>query len=414
MALLLFCVIGLLLIKNYSKWTPAVIITNTLLAQFVYYNQSVFAFLSIFIIVLFFIKYKNIGYYIKEFPFKCTIGVFFLSMCVSNFMAMPENRHTPTLFVNICQTGGLIFVLWYLYLRDSKYTLDIFVQITLLFGGAISLYSLYETLTVSNPFITYFSSLEYFIPTKMIEEVRFGLKRSQGIFSMHTTLGGVVLNIYAVLLIAYKVKYIHSLKLLKSVIVLCFVTVFLTGARSCMIGICLCSLMLCSNIGKQIKYSFLYLSLLLLTYVFVGGYICEILNSIFYTDNIEGSNVDMREGQFLISLGYMFQSPIYGNGIGYLWDIVQSDLDSELYGAESIWFNVIADYGILGLVSYTIIFLAPAIYSWKKDNKCILFYIFGCLTINTMSSIPGVQPILMIAYVIIINALLDWEKQNCI
>ena len=159
---------------------------------------------------------------------------------------------------------------------------------------------------------------------------------------MHTTLGGVMLFNYALLLIAYKTAYLKKTRINIIVICLCAMCIFLTGARSCIIGAVMCTGMLFSKL-KVSKIFFIFL-VFPFVFVFAGDYLSQILDSIFNTEKVNGSNSDMRLIQFMISWDYMMRSPIIGNGLGFLYnDVVLNHVEKELFGAESLWFGVIAD-----------------------------------------------------------------------
>lgn len=84
------------------------------------------------------------------------------------------------------------------------------VKTALVFGCLVSIYALFETITRSNPLLNSLVLSGCYIESPLITEIRFGLKRAQAIFSMHTTLGGVMLFNYALLLIAYKTAYLKK------------------------------------------------------------------------------------------------------------------------------------------------------------------------------------------------------------
>ena len=70
---------------------------------------------------------------------------------------------------------------------------------------------------------------------------------------------------------------------------------------------------------------------------FLVPYFETVIGSITQTDNISGSNTDMRTNQFDISLSYMYNSFWFGNGISYTFNIAKM-YDKELYGAEVLGF----------------------------------------------------------------------------
>lgn len=70
-----------------------------------------------------------------------------------------------------------------------------------------------------------------------------------------------------------------------------------------------------------------------------------------------GSSISMRQEQFAVSLKYMSQSPIWGGGLDYSRNIVESKIEPGLYNTESIIYKLMIDQGALGFVSYLLFFI---------------------------------------------------------
>lgn len=54
----------------------------------------------------------------------------------------------------------------------------------------VGVYTLVETIISSNHYMFIVNSLELYSQDIIVEDIRFGMKRAQAIFGMHTTLGG--------------------------------------------------------------------------------------------------------------------------------------------------------------------------------------------------------------------------------
>ena len=367
--------------------------------------------MSVIVVLIFFTRYNRFLAYYRTFPFKSTVFLFALSMICTNFFVSAKYRHTPSLVFNICQSVGYTYILWYLLQNNAQKTIHALVKTALVFGCLVSIYALFETITRSNPLLNSLVSSGCYIESPLITEIRFGLKRAQAIFSMHTTLGGVMLFNYALLLIAYKTAYLKKKRINIIVICLCAMCIFLTGARSCIIGAVMCTGMLFSKLKVS---QILFLCFVFpFVFIFAGDYLSQIFDSIFNTEKVNGSNSDMRLIQFMISWDYMMRSPIIGNGLGFLYnDVVLNHVEKELFGAESLWFGVIADQGILGLVSYLLLFISPILYSWRKDNKFIILFVIGILVMHSLSTIPGVNPAMVLVFTLIFNYMQDTAKSG--
>lgn len=403
-----------LAIKAYGNFVTVflfVLVTYTLLGSFVVGSISPYNFLSVIVAFIFFTRYNRFFVYYRTFPFKSTMFLFALSMICTNFFVSAKYRHTPTLVFNICQSVGYIYIIWYLLQNNAQKAIHALVKTALVFGCLVSLYALFETITRSNPLLKSLVLSGCYIESPFVTEIRFGLKRAQAIFSMHTTLGGVMLFNYALLLVAYKTAYIKKTRLNIIVICLCAMCVFLTGARSCIIGLLMCTGMSFSKL--KVSHILLLCFIIPFVFIFAGDYLSQIFDSIFNTEKVNGSSSDMRLIQFMISWDYMMRSPIIGNGLGFLYnDVVLNHVEKELFGAESMWFGVIADQGILGLVSYLLLFISPILYSWRKDNKFIILFVIGILVMHSLSTIPGVNPAMVLAFTLIFNYMQDTAKSG--
>ena len=403
-----------LAIKAYGNFVTVflfILVTYTLLGSFVVGSISPYNFLSVIVAFIFFTRYNRFFVYYRTFPFKSTMFLFALSMICTNFFVSAKYRHTPTLVFNICQSVGYIYIIWYLLQNNAQKAIRALVKTALVFGCLVSLYALFETITRSNPLLKSLVLSGCYIESPLITEIRFGLKRAQAIFSMHTTLGGVMLFNYALLLVAYKTAYIKKTRLNIIVICLCAMCVFLTGARSCIIGLLMCTGMSFSKL--KVSHILLLCFIIPFVFIFAGDYLSQIFDSIFNTEKVNGSSSDMRLIQFMISWDYMMRSPIIGNGLGFLYnDVVLNHVEKELFGAESMWFGVIADQGILGLVSYLFLFISPILYSWRKDNKLIILFVIGILSMHTLSTIPGVNPSMVLVFTLIFNYMQDTAKSG--
>ena len=143
-----------------------------------------------------------------------------------------------------------------------------------------------------------------------------------------------------------------------------------------------------------------------------GEYFEDIFSSIVSTDKVEGSNSDMRLMQFFISLEYFKLSPFWGNGIGFLYNnVILSGLENQLYGAESLWFNVMVDQGLIGVFAYLVLFISSSFYCWHRNNYGAILFVLAIFCMNSLSTIPGVNVAMLPAFTLLINYLYDLGKK---
>lgn len=398
--ILLFVVLSL---YDIQKSVVLLFVMNVFFGSFSFWGFSLMAFLLIVQMLFFFIKYPNSIKCISAMPFKTAVISFTISLLCTNLLS--QMRTIPNMLFLFCFYFVLLFILIFFFKKEPASFVRSLEYVSVIYAIVIVCYTFFELFTGLNPFIEMMIPREDHVAQTFISEVRFGLKRCQSFFSMHTTLGGVAYNVAAVLIVFYKTS--SKNKIMLCLIVLLGIVVFVTGARSCILSFCILCLMLIPSLDRKTM-----LLVFLVGIVFASEYFLEIVNAFINTDKIDGSNSDMRMTQLFISLSYFGQSPIWGNGSGFLFTkIVSEGLDLELAGAESMWFNVLADYGILGVIAEIVIFVSCIVYSVRKRNKSVVFYVIGYFVMHTMSSVPGVQYELILVYTFVLNAVMDYYKK---
>jgi hypothetical protein len=147
-------------------------------------------------------------------------------------------------------------------------------------------------------------------------------------------------------------------------------------------------LILCSFVFVVVFFNFFYI----------------VVESMLSPDNANpsGSTLEMRTTQFLISFYYFLQNPLWGNGRNYIWEVVRP-LHPALYGAESVWFQLMVDYGIVGCLSYLLIVFMTGRWA-SKYSKTFAFYAFAFLVAKTLSIVIGVEiNMLLITSIIVVK-----------
>ena len=99
----------------------------------------------------------------------------------------------------------------------------------------------------------------------------------------------------------------------------------------------------------------------------------------------------MRFEQLAASYLLFIKSPILGNGFQTI-NYFLSDEGGMAYvlrGAESIWFVLLIERGLLGLFAYLFMFVVMIRKYKIYKSGLFIFYVLGYLVSNTMSSMPG-------------------------
>ena len=236
---------------------------------------------------------------------------------------------------------------------------------------------------------------------------RFGLLRCNSLLPYSSALGMTSGTIF-MLMLYLKVNKITILARRKELFLLLIMPfcVLLSGTRSqivftsvCMFPFLFYGKFLKSKISKTI-FIFAFLAIL------IGyEYIFTIVDSIIHSDKANmGSSSDMRQNQFNICYSYFVYNPIWGFGKNYIWDYVKAQ-NYGLLGAESVWFQLMVDYGLMGVITYFIICLSCSIWLSKK-SKILSFFPLAFLVGKTLSIVIGIE----LSYLLIVSILMYKTK----
>lgn len=234
--------------------------------------------------------------------------------------------------------------------------------------------------------------------------IRFGLKRCNSFFSYFTTYGVVACFSFVIFYVqSFYLKY-RRRALLTIMIYLTVFAAFSTGSRAIFLGLFASVFCLFFNMDylKHSSGRIMILILLLFSPLILNiGF--QVLDSIFNSDNskfAEGSSSDLRLVQWYICLPYFENSPLVGNGRMYIWDVVKEE-NFELLGAESIWFSILVDYGLIGAFAFLslIISCLKVLYKWNKRLICLPV---AYLLILSLSPDQGVQYNILLTFTILL------------
>ena len=390
------------LFRNYSKSVIVLIVLSSWLSEFKFFGYNLMLVITVVAFLLFPYKYGITAVTkIKKFPLILPFLMIAISLIMSNYFAV--SRHTPTLIMYIINSLFIVMIGWFICTKSPDDSIRVFIKIAYLYGSFIGLYSLFETLTRSNPYIYFINSIDAYRLDYVVTEIRYGLKRTQSIFSMHTTSGAVSLLLFCFLFFVYLKGYLRSKFTIIIVVLLAF-SVISSGSRALILGLFISSIMFFNYKCLRPHYLLLIFLFLSLLFIFTSQTFIEIYNSFFDTKRVAGSNVEMRMIQYEIAADYMKQSFWFGNGLRYTFTDV-AVYDEKIFGAESIWFSIMIDQGIIGIIAYIVYFLSLIIYCVKKHCSKILFLVIGFFLANTISSLPNFQITYIFLFIFILTRL---------
>lgn len=366
-------------------------------------NVDAFSLVSIFIISMFVIKLNKrlVG---KRYPFIFPTLFCLSSICLTNLLTVP---HWPSSLLNFATSFVMVGVFWYSIqsIEDVKK----FSRYFFLFLIALIAYGLFEELTKWNPIMDFI--VNNHLNTGSADnpyDYRYGFKRIQSFLGLFGALGVccVISIIYYVNLsinyLPVVAKYKKQIPYLIGGLFLC---VLFTGTRSIYVCFAVGMTFLLQRKIIHSKQMFLMIVLAILLIPFVGIYFDSILRSFVDTNSVSGSDVDLRQDQLDISLYFMSKSPWVGNGFGFTFDTVKYLYIEQIAGAESVWFPLMIDQGLLGVLSYATVILASLYYCWAKRNWAGLCICLAFLVGKSMSSIPGMQNTWFLYFVILTSKL---------
>lgn len=287
----------------------------------------------------------------------------------------------------------------------SKHELRLFLKHSFIFLIALVLYGLFEEIIRDNPIIRFMQSSDAFSGSiGYTDEIRFGFKRMQsflplcGALGCCCTMNFLLFGFAAQKKVGLNQKQVKYVPYLLAGLLLC---TLLTGTRSVIAGF-LCMLVYFVN-SQTIKSRKIqrFIPILVVVLFLSIGFLDKIIDSFTDTQSVSGSNSDMREMQFNLALYFMGVSPILGNGLAYTFEYVQAFFPDEILGAESVWFPLMIDQGLLGVVSYLIYLLFPLLYALKKKMYVVVFCILAFAVEKSLSSLPGINISYFMIYVIV-------------
>lgn len=384
---IIFIIMVIFLLRSYHKAFILLILLSAWLSHFSIFGADIFTYLSVVSLVLFPFKVKNGLGYFKLLPVKVGLVLILLSYTIT-FVATNDNS-AVSFFTNIVRDIVNVFMFWCIFIRSPqqyiKFILNILVSYAIVVGG----YTLIETVLEVNPYMEFVNGWGLYKEDFLITEIRFGLKRSQSIFSMHTTNGAVLLMLFCMILwLRYNTGIIRNhKKMILCLLMVLFVSILTTGARSAILSLAICMFMFYDRVFRKFS-NFIFIGIFVVSlFLIFQSFILDIIGSFIDTQSVSGSSRDMRQEQFTEVMRFFNNSVLIGNGINYT-STTAINLSNGLYGAESVWFQLLIDRGLLGVIAF-VIFICQCIYFvWKSHNSQLLFVILGFVVFNTLTSIP--------------------------
>lgn len=129
-----------------------------------------------------------------------------------------------------------------------------------------------------------------------------------------------------------------------------------------------------------------------------ASYIDAVVNSFVNTDNVGGSDMDMRYWQLMTTFQLFENNPIIGNGLGYIYNAISRY--GALAGGESIIFTTLIDRGILGSISILVLWGCLFAYLLKRKYYSMLFLLAAFVASKIATLVYGFNEAFIFLYLI--------------
>lgn len=332
--------------------------------------------------------------------------LFLVSYAVTT--ACSDFMHWQTVVVNAIGYFGFPFVLW--KCLDSPRQVKLALKTLAGLMTVATLLGLFEAVFRVNPVYGIIEDA-FVIEDFSIDSdaVRFGLKRCNSIFSYFSTYG-------VACFVAFVVFYVRSFMLrvrgrwTPYLMFLCAFGAFATGSRAVFLGLFTALFLLLVNkrfFKTKVGFAFVCLAFFLLPVLLTIGF--QVVDSMVNSNTSRfatGSSSDLRTMQWEACLPYFLDSPWVGNGRMYIWDVVK-EAHFELLGAESIWFSILVDYGLLGALAFVFLIFACAKQLLAYNFRLICLPV-GYLFILSLSPDTGITYNTLLSFTILIMRMFQY------
>ncbi len=399
--LLLFLVIVAFLFLRFEDTVVVLAPLTCFLSMFVVPFMSldtVCLFDLVVLLILALFVYKGKWRLINKYPFNICMVVMGFSYVVSN--AFGIEKHWVMSIAKLMTTYGLPIVLWFCI--DGKRRADLYLRSLVIFGILLVVYAFYELISDSNPIIA--NGIHSHIYMNHVwpgNDTRFGARRLQSFLPLYGSFGNVCCSI-SLILLYLRFNYQSRIRINDFVLFvfvgLLIVCILCTGTRSIYLSFLVGLMMFYKKVQKYFIYAIVFIPVILIL-LSMSSFIMDIVGSFTDTQNVEGSNSEMREGQLAISLLYWLQNPIWGNGPTYTFTTVK-EADPDIQGAESIWFVLLIEYGIVGCIAFLTTIFSTIYYLYKNKMSPLIFFVLMFFVNKSLSSVPGITEGYFLLYIV--------------
>lgn len=393
-----------LFVRNKYMGLITVLLSSPALTCIILFGNISLYFVLCLIILLFFNKEIIRAFYEKN-SFKPILIIYLFAQLISVIKGDVHHYFIP--FASFFEEFVMVLALYMAikYKQCSPIFLKVLYTLTLL----IFVLTVVEAITGYNPYTSFCFSHNIFSGGNDYANYRYGLKRCNGIFSYIETLSGYSMmsaSISVCLLVSNALRKQETRKIYL-VLIMSSIMCFLAGSRSGIIALVVAAMPILT-INKKTRY--ITLGLVAVLAFSMTDYFASIISAITDSSSVDGSNADMRQGQFDVAFSYLtLGRGAFGYGPGYTDEMVIG-VDTGIVGAESLWIRIIIDQGILGVLANSLIIIASVFYVRKRNKLCV-FLPIAYLIARTLAVVPNMPNAYIMFTVLLVSSLYIDRRQ---
>lgn len=353
--------------------------------------------LAFYFLIMFFFKRKHFriddNCFFKQAFVWCSISLI-ISSLVTYFTIGGISGFTSS-FQKIITLYVFIF-LFYIICKTKKDILY-FCNTLISLYVIIFIYGFFEYVTKTNPILDIINNnmpIE-FAQDKLylsdLEHLRDGRSRCQSLFSISILYGimSVLFGFFLIYLRALNFIRINDIKFYM-LIVLSLFGCYACNSKTPLVAlpVFVIPLLLRNKFLLCLDIFICFIILLLPdTFLALLGNIIDLRAFDANDSSVEGSSLYLRLVQLETSIDLWLRAPLFGNGLKSA--AIFADKGYDIFGAESVWFRLMIEQGVLGLISYILLIISFIKASFKTlyIRKALLFYTLGFFLICSITDI---------------------------
>jgi len=364
-------------------------------------------------ILLCFYCWKGRKKYMSYHPLSTALILSVISVALQALFSSTDMIAAMPAAINTISSYAIILMIYHEIKnqRDLQYVLMSFVWV----GGLLLGYGVYEYFLQDNPVFRevmkwgtrdeiYGKIFYRGLMTYEADTTRFGIERSSSLISIYISWGGLcVIFVGFMMFCRDKLQNLMKPLFWWGMVIIATFCLYTTGSRSAYLYyiIVVIPFFLC---GFNLKTKLFGILLSIIGLIVFKDNVMQVVDSIVNNDKIGGSSVEMRLMQLKAVEYVLNNNLIWGLGIKGIHRVLL--VNSDVLGAESVWFQTLISGGIVG------VFLLVGIYGYgslrfvacspKKMRFSAVCFVLGWIIFCSITSSPGLN----ISYLFVIMSII--------